>query len=144
MKTYGGVDVYIQVVFTSAPVGGQWWASLSRRFTSAKRDPGTHWIAGWVGAKTLSEVKSENYWLYRASSSMYFGCPARSPSLYRLYYPGFCSLEENVGTNLEIMGWCEMAEDWAHLWEFWNNIQYIYVPQNAGSFFASWLTISFR
>jgi hypothetical protein len=37
MKTYGGVDVLIQVLFTSAVVGGEWLASRPSAFTPYKR-----------------------------------------------------------------------------------------------------------
>jgi hypothetical protein len=33
MKTYGGVNVYIQAFLTSALVGGEWSASHPDRFT---------------------------------------------------------------------------------------------------------------
>jgi len=33
---------------TSALVGGEWSATLSGRFIPRERDPGTHWIGGWV------------------------------------------------------------------------------------------------
>jgi hypothetical protein len=47
MKTYGGVDVYIHVFFTSALVGGERSASRPSRFT-----PGASWVGGWVGLRT--------------------------------------------------------------------------------------------
>jgi hypothetical protein len=53
MKVYGGVDVYINVFFTSALVGGEWSASGLSRFT-----PGTHLIGGWMGPRTgLDDVE---------------------------------------------------------------------------------------
>jgi hypothetical protein len=51
MKTYGGVDVYIQVLLTLALVGGECSASLTGRFIPGERAPGTHWIGGWVGPR---------------------------------------------------------------------------------------------
>jgi hypothetical protein len=48
MKTYRGVDVWIQVFLISALVGGEWLASCPCRFTPGERAPGTHWIGGWV------------------------------------------------------------------------------------------------
>jgi hypothetical protein len=33
---------------TSALDGGEWSASLPVRFTPRERNPGTHWIGGWV------------------------------------------------------------------------------------------------
>jgi hypothetical protein len=44
MKTYGGVDVWAHVFFTSALAGVGWSAS-----PPGKEPPGTHWIGGWVG-----------------------------------------------------------------------------------------------
>jgi hypothetical protein len=40
MKAYRGV--------TSALAGGKWSASRPGRFNPGERDPGTHWIGGWV------------------------------------------------------------------------------------------------
>jgi hypothetical protein len=51
MKTYGGMDVYIQAFLTSALVGGEWSDSLPGRFTPGERAPGTHWIGGWMGPR---------------------------------------------------------------------------------------------
>jgi hypothetical protein len=39
MKTYGGVDVQIQIFFTSAVDGGEWSASRPGRFTPKERTP---------------------------------------------------------------------------------------------------------
>jgi hypothetical protein len=41
---------------TSALDGGEWSASLTGRFTSRERAPGTHWIEGWVGPRAGLEV----------------------------------------------------------------------------------------
>jgi hypothetical protein len=35
----------------SAQYGGEWLASRPGRFTPGDRDPGTHWIGGWVGPR---------------------------------------------------------------------------------------------
>jgi hypothetical protein len=35
----------------SAIDGGEWSASRPGRFTPRERDPGTHWIGGWVGPR---------------------------------------------------------------------------------------------
>jgi hypothetical protein len=48
MKAYGGVDVQIQIVLTSALGGGEWSTSRPGRFT-----PDTHWI-GSVDLKSRS------------------------------------------------------------------------------------------
>jgi hypothetical protein len=51
---YGGVDGQIHVFFTSALVGGEWSASRPYHFTPEERGPDTHWVGGWVGARTRS------------------------------------------------------------------------------------------
>jgi hypothetical protein len=59
MKSYGGVDVFIHVFFTSAVVGSDWSASRLCRFTPEKRAPGTHWVGGLVGSSTgVVDVKN--------------------------------------------------------------------------------------
>jgi hypothetical protein len=52
MKTYGGMDVYIHVLPTSALVVGEWSASLPGRFTPGKIVPITYWIQSWVDPRT--------------------------------------------------------------------------------------------
>jgi hypothetical protein len=42
MKTYGGVDVQIQVLLTSALVRGEWLALRPCRFSPGERALGTH------------------------------------------------------------------------------------------------------
>jgi hypothetical protein len=44
MVVYGGVDVYIHILLTSALAGGEWSASRPLRFTPGERAAGTHWI----------------------------------------------------------------------------------------------------
>jgi hypothetical protein len=39
MKTYGGVDVYIHILLTSALDGGEWSASRPGRSTPGKEAP---------------------------------------------------------------------------------------------------------
>jgi hypothetical protein len=51
MKTYVVVDVQTHVFLTSALVGNEWSASRFGHFTPGERDPGTHWIGGWVGPR---------------------------------------------------------------------------------------------
>jgi hypothetical protein len=41
---------------TSALDGGEWSASLPGRFTPRGRTPGTHWIGGWVGPRTVLDA----------------------------------------------------------------------------------------
>jgi hypothetical protein len=60
MKAYGAVDVYIHIFLTSELVG-EWSASRPCRFTSGERDPGTHWIGGWVGPRAgLDAMEKRN------------------------------------------------------------------------------------
>jgi hypothetical protein len=53
MKTYGGVDVHVQIyiLLTSALVGGEWLASRPGRFTPGERAPGIHCIGDWAGPR---------------------------------------------------------------------------------------------
>jgi hypothetical protein len=70
MKTYGGVDVYIHVFFTSALVGGEWSASRPGRFTPGEGAAGTHCIRGWVGPRTgLEDVERRKFCPYLDSNS---------------------------------------------------------------------------
>jgi hypothetical protein len=48
MKAYGGLDVQILVLLTSALVGGEGSASRPWPFILGERAPGTHYIGGWV------------------------------------------------------------------------------------------------
>jgi hypothetical protein len=41
---------------TSALDGGEWSASRPSRLTSRERDPGTHWIEGWVGPRAVLDA----------------------------------------------------------------------------------------
>jgi hypothetical protein len=42
------MEAYFHVFLTSALDGEEWSASRPGRFTLRERDPGTHWIEGWV------------------------------------------------------------------------------------------------
>jgi hypothetical protein len=61
MKAYGGADVYIHILLTSALVGGEWSTSRPGRFTPREKGPGTHWIGSWVdlraGLDDLEKIK---------------------------------------------------------------------------------------
>jgi hypothetical protein len=48
MKAYGGVDVQIHIIMTSALVRGEWSASCPGRFITGEKILGTHWIGRWV------------------------------------------------------------------------------------------------
>jgi hypothetical protein len=41
---------------TSALGGGEWSASRPYRFTPKERAPGTHWLGGWVGPRTVLDA----------------------------------------------------------------------------------------
>jgi hypothetical protein len=40
----------------SALDGGEWSASRPSRFTPKERDPGAHWIGGWVGPRVVLDA----------------------------------------------------------------------------------------
>jgi hypothetical protein len=66
----------------------------SCRFTPGKEPTGTHWIGGWVGPRERLDAVE-----WRKISCLCRkwnpGRPARSSSLYRLSYPGFCTIENS-------------------------------------------------
>jgi hypothetical protein len=71
---------------TSALDGYGWLASRLCRIAIGERASGIHCIGGWVGPRAgLGAVEERNILPYRQSNP---GRPARSPSLYRLNYPG--------------------------------------------------------
>jgi hypothetical protein len=51
MKTYGESGGIAALFFTLA-VDGEWSASRNSRFIPGERDPGTHWIGGWVDPRS--------------------------------------------------------------------------------------------
>jgi hypothetical protein len=50
------VEVWLHAFLTSARDGGDWPASRLGRFTPRERAPGTHWIGGWVGPRTVLDA----------------------------------------------------------------------------------------
>jgi hypothetical protein len=57
MKAYGGVDVQIHILLTSALAGGEWSVSCSGRFI-----PGTHLIGGWVSPRAgVDDVEKRKF-----------------------------------------------------------------------------------
>jgi hypothetical protein len=80
MKTYGGVDVYIQIFLTSALVWTEWSASRHGLFT-----PGTHCIGGWVDPRAgLDDMEKWKFLTLAELEIRPLGRPVRSQSLYRL------------------------------------------------------------
>jgi hypothetical protein len=55
VKTYGGVDVHLHALLTSALDGGEWFASRPGRSTPGERDPPLHYPLDRSGC--ASEVK---------------------------------------------------------------------------------------
>jgi len=47
------VEVQLHAFFTSALVGGELSASRPGHFTPKERAPGTHWIGGLMGPRTV-------------------------------------------------------------------------------------------
>jgi hypothetical protein len=69
MKAYGRVELYIHDFLTSTPVGDEWSASRSCRYTPGEGAPGIHRIVGWVGPRTgLDEVEKRKFLPYRDSN----------------------------------------------------------------------------
>jgi len=69
----GGMEVQLHAFLTSALDSGEWSASRAGYFTPAPvRSPGTHWIGGWVGLRTILDAvakRKEILSLHRSSSS---------------------------------------------------------------------------
>jgi hypothetical protein len=84
MKAYGGVDVYIHILWTSALAGSKWSGSRSGHFTSGERNPCTHWIGGWLDPIAgLDDVEKRKFLSIPGLELRPLGRPARSQSLSR-------------------------------------------------------------
>jgi hypothetical protein len=78
MKTNGGVEVWIHILFTSTLVVGEWLASRPGLLEKHH----THWIGGWVGARGgLEVVEKWKFLILPGLELRPLGCPARSQSL---------------------------------------------------------------
>jgi hypothetical protein len=100
MKTYGGVDVWIHVLLSSALVGGEWSAWSPGRFTPGERAYCTHWIRSWVGPRAgLDDVEKRKFLTPPGLELWPLDRPACSQSLYRLRYPG--SGDYQTYTNIQ-------------------------------------------
>jgi hypothetical protein len=61
-----GVDVSIDVLLTSSLAAGGWLASVPGHFNPEEGDPGTGWIASWVGIRNrLDDVARRKTCPYR-------------------------------------------------------------------------------
>jgi hypothetical protein len=86
MKAYGEVDVEIHIFFILALAGGERSAS---GFTTGERDTATHWIRDWVDPRAgLDDVEKRKFLALPGLELRPLDRRARSPSLYRLRYPG--------------------------------------------------------
>jgi hypothetical protein len=89
MKGYGGLDVQIHILLTSALIGGEWSASRPGSFTPGEKAPGTHWIGGWVNPTAgLKDMKKRKFLTLPGLELRPLGRPALSHSLYLLRYLG--------------------------------------------------------
>jgi hypothetical protein len=62
MKAYGGMDVYIHIILTSALAGGEWVSFTPLPVYPRERAPGTLWIGGWVDSRTsLDAVEKRKF-----------------------------------------------------------------------------------
>jgi hypothetical protein len=83
MKVYGGVDLCIHIFLTSAPAGGECWASRSGRFTL-----GTHWIGGWVNPRAgLDDVEKRKFLTLSGLELRSHGRPASRYTDYAIPAP---------------------------------------------------------
>jgi hypothetical protein len=88
MKTYGEVEILIEVFVTSALIGGDWSPSRMGRFNSEEKTPSTHWKGGWVSPRTgLDDVERCEILPLPGLELQPLGRQTRSQSLYRLRYP---------------------------------------------------------
>jgi hypothetical protein len=58
---------------TSALDGDEWSTSLTGRFSPKERDPGTHWIVGWVGPEPV--------WMLWSREKSFFPTRNRNPAV---------------------------------------------------------------
>jgi hypothetical protein len=101
-ESYGGVNVKISVLLTSARVGGEWSALHPCRVNPGETTPGTHWIAGWLDPRALLNNTENLKFLTLSGLVRPLSRAARTKSLYRLYYRGSW---DRVVTWLKKWGW---------------------------------------
>jgi hypothetical protein len=56
MKVYWGNGDTDPLILTLALDGGEWSASRPDRFNPRERAPGTHWIGGWLGPRSVLDA----------------------------------------------------------------------------------------
>jgi hypothetical protein len=88
--------------FSLAPDGGEWSASLPGGYTPGERAPDTHCVGGSVDPRaSLDAVESRTISSPCRESNP--GCPARSPQLYRLGYPGSAKIYQILIVTVKII-----------------------------------------
>jgi hypothetical protein len=89
MKAYGGMDVYIHVFLILTLCGGEWSDSRPGRFIPTQKPPVTiGQEVGWTPEPVWTTWR-EKFFILPGLELRPLGRPARSHSLYRLYYPTF-------------------------------------------------------
>jgi hypothetical protein len=84
------VKVYFHAFLTSAVDGGEWSVSRPVRFAPRERASGTHLIGRWVSPRAgLDTVSNPDHPIVQLVAW----------SLYRLSYPGSCSVSVNSEIN---------------------------------------------
>jgi hypothetical protein len=84
MKTWGSGGI-APLFLISTLHAGEWLDSLTFRFASGERAPGTHWMEGWVSTRAgLDAVENIKILQCRESNPDH---PDRSTYVYRLSYP---------------------------------------------------------
>jgi hypothetical protein len=81
MKAYGGVDVQIHILFTSALAAGEWSASryAPAALYSGERAPGIHSIGGWVDPRAgLDDIENRKFFSLPGLELRLLGRPART------------------------------------------------------------------
>jgi hypothetical protein len=84
--------------WTLTPAGGEWSSSLPGRFTRGEKDPGIHWIGGWVDPRAgLHEVEKRKFLTLPRLELRPLSRPARSQSVYQLHFPGAIVISSKQG-----------------------------------------------
>jgi hypothetical protein len=95
-----GVEMQMHVFVPSALDGDEFSASRPGRFTLGKESPiPIGYEAEWASEPCL-DILDRNILSLPGIKPRFFGRPARSPSLYRLRYPGLRN-QQVPGSNME-------------------------------------------